>query len=228
MVTTVAAILANPRYTGRQVWNRQHTDHDAAPPDRGIPRQRDIQRRGPTQDWAISERPAHPPLVSEEQFVAVQAIHTAPVAADGTARDYAFAGRVYCGICGRVMDAHWVHGRPGYRCRHGRNSATSRATSSTKILYIREDQLIDRIIRSCRLPRDLTTRAAKDPAAIGVYLKTRNMIIVCDSATWTIETETEVIPLVAPRNGLPTTAKIPIQRDGDQLDSELFPHSVWK
>ena len=28
MVTTVAAILANPRYTGRQVWNRQHTDRD--------------------------------------------------------------------------------------------------------------------------------------------------------------------------------------------------------
>jgi hypothetical protein len=24
---TVAAILANPRYTGRQVWNRQFTDH---------------------------------------------------------------------------------------------------------------------------------------------------------------------------------------------------------
>ena len=27
-VPTVAAILANPRYTGRQVWNRQRTDHD--------------------------------------------------------------------------------------------------------------------------------------------------------------------------------------------------------
>src|SRR6266849_5859597 len=25
---TVAAILANPRYTGRQVWNRQRTDFD--------------------------------------------------------------------------------------------------------------------------------------------------------------------------------------------------------
>jgi hypothetical protein len=27
---TVAAILANPRYTGRQVWNRQFTDHREA------------------------------------------------------------------------------------------------------------------------------------------------------------------------------------------------------
>jgi hypothetical protein len=31
----VAAILANPRYTGRQVWNRQFTDHrEATPGDR--------------------------------------------------------------------------------------------------------------------------------------------------------------------------------------------------
>jgi hypothetical protein len=29
---TVAAILANPRYTGRQVWNRQYTDHREAVP----------------------------------------------------------------------------------------------------------------------------------------------------------------------------------------------------
>jgi hypothetical protein len=28
----VAAILANPRYTGRQVWNRQRTDFDLADP----------------------------------------------------------------------------------------------------------------------------------------------------------------------------------------------------
>jgi site-specific DNA recombinase len=29
---TVAAILANPRYTGRQVWNRQRTDRDLVDP----------------------------------------------------------------------------------------------------------------------------------------------------------------------------------------------------
>ena len=29
---TVAAVLANPRYTGRQVWNRQRTDLDLADP----------------------------------------------------------------------------------------------------------------------------------------------------------------------------------------------------
>jgi Recombinase len=29
---TVAAILANPRYTGRRVWNRQRTDFDLVDP----------------------------------------------------------------------------------------------------------------------------------------------------------------------------------------------------
>jgi site-specific DNA recombinase len=31
-LSTVAAILANPRYTGRQVWNRQRTDSDLVDP----------------------------------------------------------------------------------------------------------------------------------------------------------------------------------------------------
>jgi site-specific DNA recombinase len=32
MLSTAAAILANSRYTGRQVWNRQHTDFDLVDP----------------------------------------------------------------------------------------------------------------------------------------------------------------------------------------------------
>ena len=35
---TVSTILANPRYTGRQVWNRQRTDGDLADPAWGISR----------------------------------------------------------------------------------------------------------------------------------------------------------------------------------------------
>jgi hypothetical protein len=54
------------------------------------------------------------------------------------------------------------------------------------------------------------------------------MIIVCDHEMWTIETETDVIPLVAPQSVLLTTAKIPAQRDGDQLDRERISRSVWK
>jgi site-specific DNA recombinase len=41
---TVAAILANPRYTGRQVWNRQRTDFDLADPADTTLGHRQVQR----------------------------------------------------------------------------------------------------------------------------------------------------------------------------------------
>jgi hypothetical protein len=41
---TVAAILANPRCTGRQVWNRQRTDHDLVDPANTTLGHRQVQR----------------------------------------------------------------------------------------------------------------------------------------------------------------------------------------
>ena len=94
MITTVAAILANPRYTGRQVWNRQRTDHDPLDPHATLDRHRDVQRWNNAPQWVISQHIAHPPLVSEADFIAVQTIHTAPVPATGTPRHYTLAGLV--------------------------------------------------------------------------------------------------------------------------------------
>jgi hypothetical protein len=110
-----------------------------------MPRERDVQRRTSSAQWAISRQVVHPPLVSEEQFVRVQAVHTAPVPTDGAPRSYHLAGLVYCGICGRAMDAHWVHERVGYRCRHGHSSARPRSSDRSKTLYVREDHLLDRV-----------------------------------------------------------------------------------
>ena len=69
---TVAAILANPRYTGRQVWNRQRTDSDLADP--AIHRSATSRCSGGTclTGWVISNRPAHAALVSEADFIAAQ------------------------------------------------------------------------------------------------------------------------------------------------------------
>jgi len=54
MVTTVAAILANPRYTGRQVWNRQRTDRDRIDAAGEMLREREVQRWTSSAQWAIS------------------------------------------------------------------------------------------------------------------------------------------------------------------------------
>jgi site-specific DNA recombinase len=74
---TVTTILANPRYTGRQVWNRQRTDKDLADPADVSPGHKDVQRWNLPDGWVISKRPAHPALVSEPDFVAVQDVSAA-------------------------------------------------------------------------------------------------------------------------------------------------------
>jgi site-specific DNA recombinase len=80
---TVAAILANPRYTGRQVWNRQRTDFDLADPANTTLGHRQVQRRNLPEGWVISRHPAHTALVSEADFIPAQDT-TAPRGPGGT------------------------------------------------------------------------------------------------------------------------------------------------
>jgi site-specific DNA recombinase len=71
---TVVVILGNPRYTGRQVWNRQRADHESQVSDGGTGRA--ARRLNPSQEWVISKQVAHPALVTERDFVAVQAVRS--------------------------------------------------------------------------------------------------------------------------------------------------------
>ena len=137
---TVAAILANPRYTGRQVWNRQRTDFDLADPGNTSLGRKQVQRWNLPEGWVISKHPAHAALVSEADFIAAQdtAIPRGP--AGPAARRYLLAGLLACGRCGRTLESAWSNGRPAYRCRHGHTSATG--PGRTKNTYVREDQIL--------------------------------------------------------------------------------------
>ncbi len=142
IVRTVAMILENPRYTGRQVWNRcSTTGHGSG--GRAGGRGSGALRYNPISEWEVSERIAHEPLVDDETFVAVQGLRAAKPSKDGEVRRYLLAGLVVCGLCGRRMDGHWVHGRPGYRCRHGFTSAKRRSDGEPRNLYVREDHLLE-------------------------------------------------------------------------------------
>ena len=67
---TVAAILANPRDTGRQMWNRQFTDHrEAVPGDKRSSRGQS--GSGPRSDWVVSDEPTHPALISDADYLAL-------------------------------------------------------------------------------------------------------------------------------------------------------------
>ncbi|MGX7828272.1 recombinase family protein [Actinokineospora sp. 24-640] len=137
---SVIEILENPRYTGRQVWSRTAADRG----QRSASGRRPSVRR-PVGEWAVSERLAHEPLVAEVDFVAAQAAQVVRVDQCGRTRRYRLSGLVRCGLCGRRMDSHWVHRRPGYRCRHGRTSAHTPSPDVPKPLYVREDHLLETI-----------------------------------------------------------------------------------
>ncbi len=143
---TVAVILGNPRYTGRQVRNRQAGDRPISTGDA---------RRSAT-EWAISAGVAHPALVSESDFVAARAIRATRPTKDGSRRRYVLSGLLRCALCGRRLDAHWVHGRAGYRCRGGYSCAGARRPGGPRFLYVRDV-----------LVADLTARLASNHGRAG-------------------------------------------------------------
>jgi site-specific DNA recombinase len=139
---TVAAILANPRYTGRQVWNRQRTDFDLVDPANTGLGYRQVQRWNLPEGWVISKQPAHPALVSEANFIAAQDTAAPRGPVGPAARRYLLAGLLACGRCGRKLESAWSNGKPAYRCRHGYTSATRPELARPKNTYVREDQIL--------------------------------------------------------------------------------------
>ena len=138
----MAAILANPRYTGRQVWNRQRTDFDLADPANTGLGHKQVQRWNLPEGWVISKHLAHTALVSEADFIAAQDA-TAPRGPAGpAARRYLLAGLLACGQCGRRLESAWSNGKPAYRCRHGSTSATGPDPRRPRNTYVREDQIL--------------------------------------------------------------------------------------
>ena len=138
----------NPRYTGRQVWNRQRTDRDLADPGDITLGHKQVQRWNLPDGWVISRKPAHPALVSEADFIAAQDISAARGPAPGTGltapqkRRYLLAGLLICGGCGRRMESAWSNGKPAYRCRHGHTTASRPGPGRPKNAYIREDRIL--------------------------------------------------------------------------------------
>jgi site-specific DNA recombinase len=157
----VTTILENPRYTGRQVWNRQRTDSELVDPANVTLGHRSVQRWSLPDGWIISNRPAHPGLVSEADFIAAQDVNATrgPVlSGEPVLRRYLLAGLLSCGVCGRRMESAWSNGKPAYRCRHGHTSAMAPDPARPKNAYIREDKLLPHLPALHLL---LTTPAAR-------------------------------------------------------------------
>jgi len=200
-LSTVVAILANPRYTGRQVWNRQGTDCDLVDPANAGLGHRQVQRWNLPAGWVISARPAHPALVSEADFIAAQDA-SAPRGPAGTAtRRYLLAGLLRCGVCGRRLESAWSNGKPAYRCRHGYTSPTRPDPARPKNLYIREDTILPRLAALAILQQDSghqprgrkqVSRQVTAPAQAAdqiEQLRATGVSLIYDPATKTLRTD---------------------------------------
>jgi DNA invertase Pin-like site-specific DNA recombinase len=199
---TVTTILQNPRYTGRQVWNRQRTDAELADPGNVTLGHKSAQRWNLPDGWVISNRPAHPPLVSEADFVAAQDVNAArgPAAqASPVLRQYLLAGLLACGVCGRRMESAWSNSKPAYRCRHGRTSAMAPDPARPKNSYVREGKLLlylpalhllltnpaTRVRRRTRAGADV--RPAASPGEVIAYLREHEITLTWDPAATALQ-----------------------------------------
>lgn len=148
----------------------------------------------PARRLVISERPVHPALVSEADFVAVQAIRAARDGADPDRR-YLLAGLLRCGLCGRRLESCWANNRAAYLCRHGHTSAAHRDPQRPKNLYVREDHLLAHLPAVYLLLITDTDRAARtmappSPAEVIAYLRVHQVDLVYDSVGRTLRADT--------------------------------------
>jgi DNA invertase Pin-like site-specific DNA recombinase len=140
--SAVRAILINPRYTGRQVWNKQPKSEVLLDVDDVALGHITKQKRSEPGKWIWSDQPAHEPLVDDEIFTQAQALLRARGSADErsprrTPRPYALRGLMRCGVCGRKMQGSWNNGKPHYRCTFLREYAAKNKVSHPVSVYLR-------------------------------------------------------------------------------------------
>jgi site-specific DNA recombinase len=145
----VRAILTNPRYTGRQVWNRQRKDevlidvHDVALGHMTKMRWNDQGK------WIYSEQVVHPPIIDDETFRQAQELLTARRGVQGEHKPhkskhaYALKGLLFCGICDRRMQGHWANAAPYYRCRFPYDYALANRVCHPLNVTLRQDTLLE-------------------------------------------------------------------------------------
>jgi DNA invertase Pin-like site-specific DNA recombinase len=118
----VRAILDNPRYTGRQVWNRQRRDEVLVDVEDVALGHETRMRWNDRADWVWSADVVHEPLIDVELFERAQEQRSLASTRATTVRPrrkntYVLSGLVRCGVCERRMQGIWAHDRAYYRCR---------------------------------------------------------------------------------------------------------------
>lgn len=145
--SAVRAILVNPRYTGRQVWNKQRKDEVLLDVDDVGLGHVTKMRWNERDSWVWSTHVTHEALVTVETFERAQQI----IAAGGRGRvreltrvphAYALRGLVFCGVCQRRMQGQWNHGHARYRCRFPEEYALANKVAHPLNVYVAEREIL--------------------------------------------------------------------------------------
>jgi len=156
--STVRAILENPRYTGYAFFGRWAKHETLLDPD-DVAAGHVIRFRRAAPDRIVrSRQPAHPQIVSVEDFTQAQLLRrsksagglaTARKAGRGgrvSARSYLLRGLVRCGVCHRKMQGATIRKGAYYRCT-ARTLAPGSAqlADHPKTVNLREDVVVTAI-----------------------------------------------------------------------------------
>lgn len=124
----VAAILKNPKYTGRSPWGKtKGEDRLLDPEDVSMGSQR-VSQHAPEEDWVWATEPTHEAIIDMETFTKAERIRLGGSRVRGkgmtkrTKNTYLLRGMVWCATCAdhgrqRRLEATTISGRPLYRCR---------------------------------------------------------------------------------------------------------------
>jgi len=147
----IRAILLNPRYTGRQVWNRQRRDEVLIDVEDVAAGHQTKMRWNDPAAWVWSAEVTHEPLVSLEDFTAVREqmaahAHRPTIRKMRAApRVYVLSGRVFCEVCGRRMEGTRAHDTARYRCSYPANYGLANKVEHPRTVYVREDVIVPRL-----------------------------------------------------------------------------------
>jgi site-specific DNA recombinase len=200
--SAVRVIVCNPRYTGRQVWNKQRKDEILLDVDDVAAGYETRMRWNQAGSWVWSDAIAHEPLIPAEYFEAAQAITAGAGRARRGSREahqrvtrpYVLRGRLYCGYCGRRMQGQHSNQAPYYRCRYPREYALASHVRHPGNVYLRETDLppaIDRWLAVIFAPhrleqtiREMHESQDPSPGTAGLAPPaedTRALIAACDA-----------------------------------------------
>ena len=183
--SAVRAILANPRYTGHQVWNRQRKDeilldvHDVALGHTTVMRWNDQDQ------WITSEQIVHPPIIDDDTFAQAQQLLAAKNARQvnrrprSSPRPYVLRGLLFCGICTRRMQGSWNNDQAYYRCTYPNEYARTNDIDHPRVVYLREAEILPELdawlsesLDPAHLPATIEELAASQDDAIPRELAT--------------------------------------------------------